>query len=542
MLSFNQKNKTMKFVLVFYFSVVSIGLVSQGLYNNGANIVFSGASQMYIDGVTNGNYFTTGTGSITASSTSTITLLKNWTNNSSNIGFATPDGGGVVLAGNAQSIGGTAATAFYNLSLTGNGIKTLAVNSTTVGGQATFTGVLSVGSSTLDLNANRIDVTNSAVGAITRSSGYIISETNVAVNPSIIRWYHRTVGGSKVYPFGVSGSYIPFTFNITTPMTSAAAYVDVSTRSTAASDNLPWAGVSNVAAVNNMYSPNPPVSPDGSIPSVIDRWWDITNSHPVTANATFSYRGSENTLNDPLYFAGALIGAQYWNGTQWIPNNGTIGSAASVTSGVGNVVASNLTTFCPWILSLALAPLPVELTDFKATCLNNEIALEWCTASEKNNSFFTIEQSSDGVNFISVGNIFGNGTTVSKHCYKFMSTSVSDVTYFRLTTTDIDGIKSTSNIISISSCDAATGNIVIANDGTNEVAVILNSKADQKLILYVHNALGQLVDVKNVEALKGYNNIRVDLENVSNAIYYVSVYNASEKMISKKIVVSDFIR
>ena len=87
---------------------VSVSLFSQGLYNNGANIVFSGAAQIYIDDVTNGNYFTTGTGSITASSTSTITLLKNWTNNSSNNGFATPDGGGVVLAGNAQSIGGLA--------------------------------------------------------------------------------------------------------------------------------------------------------------------------------------------------------------------------------------------------------------------------------------------------------------------------------------------------------------------------------------------------------------------------------------------------
>jgi hypothetical protein len=529
-------------IVTIFLSLCFVSLFSQGLYNNGANIVFSGNAQMYIDNVANGNYFTTGTGSIIASSNSTITLLKNWTNNSSNNGFATPDGGGVVLAGNAQTIGGSAPTAFYNLSLTGNGIKTLAVNSTTVGGQATFTGILSVGSSTLDLNGNRMDVTNSAVGAITRSSGYIISETNSAVNPSIIRWYHRTVGGSKVYPFGVAGSYIPFTFNIVTPMTNTAAYVDVSTRATAAADNLPWAGASNVAAVSNMYSPNPPVSPDGTIPSVIDRWWDITNSHPVTADATFSYRGSENTLNDPLYFAGALIGAQYWNGSQWTPNNSTIGSAPSVTTGVGNVVANNLNTFCPWILSLVLAPLPVELIDFKATCVNNEIVVEWCTASEKNNSYFTVEQSVDGTNFVSVGQVFGNGTTSNKHCYKFITSSVSDVTYFRLTTTDDHGMKSISNVISIASCDNLSGGILIANDGTNEVGVILNSKMDQTLELQIHNSLGQLIETKNILAIKGYNNIRVDLSNVSNAIYYVSVYNANEKLISKKIVVSDFIR
>lgn len=532
-------SKSIYLYLFFSFNILQLNLCSQGLYNNGANIIFSGAAQLYIDGLTDGNYLTTGSGSITASSSSSITLLKDWINNSSNNGFATPDGGGVVLAGNAQSVSGSTPTAFYNLSLTGNGVKTLAVNSTTVGGQATFTGILSIGSSTLDLNGNRMDVTNSNSGAITRSSGYIISETNSAINPSIIRWYHRTTSGSKVYPFGVAGSYIPFTFNITTPMTNAAAYVDVSTRATAASDNLPWAGLSNVAAVNNMFSPNPPVSPDGSIPSVIDRWWDITNSHPVTADATFSYRGSENTLNDALYIPGALIGAQYWNGSQWVPNNGTIGSAVSVTTGVGNVVANNLTTFCPWILSLVLAPLPVELIDFKATCVNNEIVVEWCTASEKNSSYYTVEQSVDGTNFVSVAQVYGNGTTTNKHCYKHITNSVSDVTYFRLTTTDDNGMKSLSNIISAASCNDGNGTVLIANDGTKEVGVILNSEIDQTLELHIYNTLGQLIEIKNIQAFKGYNNVRVDLNSLSNAVYYLSVYHGNEKLISKKIVVSD---
>ena len=63
-------------VVTIFLSLCFVSLFSQGLYNNGANIVLSGNAQMYIDDVANGNYFTTGTGSITASSTSTITLLK----------------------------------------------------------------------------------------------------------------------------------------------------------------------------------------------------------------------------------------------------------------------------------------------------------------------------------------------------------------------------------------------------------------------------------------------------------------------------------
>lgn len=510
---------------------------AQGLVNNGGSIVFISSSNIYIDGV-DGHYTSQASGSITPSATSTISLEGNWINNSSNVAF-TVDGAGVVLAGATQTIGGTNPSAFYNLSLAGNGIKTLAINSTTVGGQATFTGILSVGSSTLDLNANRMDVTNSAVGAITRSSGYIISETNTAINPSIIRWYHRTVGGSKVYPFGVAGIYIPLTFNISATMTNTAAYVDVSTRATAAADNLPWAGTSDVAAVSHMFSPNPTTSPDGTIPSVIDRWWDITNSDPVTADVTFTYRGTENTLNDPLYFAGALIGAQYWDGSQWLPDNGTIGSAMSVTTGTGAVTASGLSSFCPWVLSLALAPLPVELLDFNVTCVNNNVVLEWCTATEKDNSYFTIEQSVDGINYTTIGKIAGNGTTEEKHCYNYITTSVSDLTYYKLNTVNSYGTKNTSKISSIVSCNNSNQNILIANDGSKEIGVVINSLTNQKLELYIQNALGQLVEVRSIETIQGYNNIRVDLQTISNGLYYVSVYNANEKMISKKIIVSN---
>ena len=514
---------------------------SQGVVNNGAYIVFSGASQMYIDGNAAGNYLSQSNGRITPSATSTISLEGNWTNNSTNVAF-TADGGGVVLTGAAQTIGGTNPSAFYNLTLAGNGIKTLAVNSNTVGGQATYTGILAVGSSTMDLNGNRLDITNSAVGAITRSSGYIISETNTAVNPSIIRWYHRTIGGSRVYPFGVAGSYIPFTFNITTPMTSASSYVDVSTRATAAANNLPWAGASNLGGpVNQMFSPNGNF-PDGSDEVVVDRWWDITNSDPVTADITFSYRGIENTLIAP-YDIG-FVGPQYWNGSGWISDNLVIGAGAAVVSGatVGSVTAIGISTFCPWVLSAKLSPLPIELLNFDAKCVGNDSVLEWCTSFEKDNSYFTIEQSIDGVHYTSIGNVFGNGTTNKKNCYQFIGSSISDLNYFRLTHTDNFGVKTISKVVTVSSCKNSNGNILIAHSGTKELGIILNSLNDQALEIQVHNALGQLVEVKNVAVVKGYNNIIVDLENVSNSTYYISIYNSAEKLISKKIIVSDFIR
>jgi hypothetical protein len=526
-------------VKLFLLVLFSNTVFSQGLINNGASITFTGGGQIYIDG-TLGHYTNQLGGLITPSASSTITLIGDWRNNSSpaNVVFTT-DGGGVVLAGAAQNISGTGgATAFYNLSLTGSGVKTLAVNSTTVGGQAAFNGVLSLGNRPLDLNSNRLDITNASLGAVTRASGYIISETALAVNPSIIRWYHRLVGGSKVYPFGVSaGFYIPFTFNITTPMTNATAYVDVSTRPTA-SDNLPWSGVSNVGAVAHMYSPNVPYL-DGTIPAVIDRWWDISNSHAVTADATFSYLGTENTLN-PLYSPG-LIGAQYWDGTGWLPNNAVIGSGVLVSGVgvVGTVTAPGLSTFCPWVLSAALSPLPIELLNFDATCNNYKVLLNWCTATEKNNDYFTVQQSTNGIDFYPIGNINGNGTTGSKHCYSYeTSVLLSGINYFKLMQTDFSSKTTSSKIISINGCGTTSDNIVITNNGSTDVGVLVNSKTNQKLILMVHNSLGQLVFENELNVTEGFNSLIVNLSNLSSALYYVSIFKDKEQVSNKKIVLN----
>ncbi|MCC6180201.1 MAG: hypothetical protein IT237_00040 [Bacteroidia bacterium] len=525
---------------IFSLCFLPLFCFSQGLINNGAHIVYVSSAQMYIDDPLNGHYLSQANGSITPSATSTITLEGNWTNNSANRAFMS-DGGGVVLAGNAQNIGGSNPTAFYNLSLAGNGVKTLAVQSTTVGGQSTFTGILAVSNSTMDLNSNTLYITNPVTGAITSSAtGYIISETPLAVNPSIIRWYIRSVTGSHIYPFGVGGLKIPFTFNNTTAM-GANDYVEVSTRATSTAFNLPWAGASNIGGpVVHMLSPNGGF-PDGSDEVVIDRWWDITNSSAVTANITFSYRGIENTLASPYNIG--LIGPQYWDGAAWRNDNLILGGGTGAVSGVGVVgtaYANNVSTFCPWVLSSQLSPLPIELINFDGQCQNGVITLNWCTASEKNNSYFIIEQSVDGVSYTPITQVFGSNTTSLKHCYNFHATSLAPINYFKLVQVDADGKKSTSKIINVNACDNTKDNITLTNNGSNVLGVLVNSSISKQVKLVVHNTLGQLVEVKDLTINEGYNALQVNLEHVSNAVYYVSVIENEELLISKKILITNF--
>lgn len=510
-------------------------IYSQGLINNGAKIQLTSGVNIYIDG-SNGHYTNQIGGLINNITTGgTLTIVGNWYNNANNVAFNN-DGATTTLLGAAQTIGGTNATAFYNLNLLGTNTKSLVVATTTVGGQTTQTGVLSLGARPLDLNGNRLDVTNNSSSAITNSSGYIISETNVAVNPSIVRWVMGTTTGAHVVPFGVAGSLIPLTFNITSAMSTTTSYVDLSTRATSNASNTPWAGASNVPAVSQMNDPI--LGTDGSVQAVIDRWWNITPSNTVTANVTFSYLGSENTLIAP-YQTGNL-GAQHWAGSYW---DFPIGSAPAVTIGVGAVTANGLSSFSPYVLSSIVAPLPIELLNFEYRCNNNKPILTWCTATENNNHYFSIQHSVDGINYTTIATVLGSGTTLSKTCYQYSISNqvdLSQLNYFKLSQTDFNNISKSYNAIASEPCDALLSNVIIVNDGSKNLGVEINSLIDTNYELTLTNSLGQIMMSYSVIVNKGYNYFPINTFNIANAMYCVSALNHSnEKVTTKKVIISN---
>lgn len=523
-----QMKSIKKIATLILFVALALPALAQGLLNNSARIVMTNGANIYINGTT-GNYVNQGTGLITSSTTGgVITVIGNWTNNASNAAFSN-DGVTVNLSGAAQSIDGSASTTFYNLSLLGSGTKTLNV-STTVGGISTLTGVLAVGARTLDLNSNTLTITNPATGGITYGAGMIISETNLAINPSRVQWNMGTSTGSHVYPFGVSGTQIPFTFNKTT---AGASNITVSTRATASSNNQPWAGASNVAAVSTMQSNAGTYYADASIPSVVDRWWDITTSAAVTANLIFTYRGVENTTtNNPT----GTLQAQHWNGSSW---DAPTGSGSGVTAGVGTVSVTGASTFSPWIISSLMIPLPVELADFKSTCLQRKKILEWTTTTEINNDYFLLEKSADGLNynvFAQVNSKAPGGNSNQLLSYSFADEdAASQQEYYRLRQIDINGNNNISKVIQTENCSAAGNEVEIYNQEQQGFEVTINAQQITSYHLKVYNALGQLLFSSVLETVEGTNKFSFPM-NVDSGIYYISIADPGSVVCTKKVM------
>lgn len=84
--------------------------------------------------------------------------------------------------------------------------------------------------------------------------------------------------------------------------------------------------------------------------------------------------------------------------------------------------------------------LPVELTTFEVNCAEGRTLLEWETASELNNDYFTIWRSVDGITFTEAAQVDGQGTTQSSTQYEWMpDTRDIGTVYYRLSQTDFNG-------------------------------------------------------------------------------------------------------
>ncbi|MFD2164313.1 T9SS type A sorting domain-containing protein [Paradesertivirga mongoliensis] len=160
----------------------------QGLINNGAQIVITNTSNIHISGAT-GNLTNQAGGLIVNSAAGgKITLGGNWVNDAANSVFSGTGSTVEFNGATAQSIGGTNPTAFYNLTASGSGTKTVNTPLTSVSRLVTVSD-----NTQLDANGNLTLLATSSEHA---SIGPLINGASVS-NNVIVQSY--LTGGSDGY-------------------------------------------------------------------------------------------------------------------------------------------------------------------------------------------------------------------------------------------------------------------------------------------------------------------------------------------------------
>ncbi|MBL7847400.1 MAG: T9SS type A sorting domain-containing protein [Cyclobacteriaceae bacterium] len=399
-----------------------------------------------------GNITINSLASLDASNITNLNVGGNWTDDgdftesTNTVTFNSP------AANVLQTLGGSVAETFNNLTINGSA----ATDVVRMTNNATVLNNLVLTQGGLELNGNTLTVSNSAVGAISRTSGYVKSES-VTAPYGTLRWFINNTTGSHVYPFGVSSTqYIPVTLNVTVAGNRGvgSGYVPISTYATAAT-NPPGEYPSGVTNLNGTTG--------GA--SVTDRYWNITlgssefaTTRP-TSTVTFTALNTEKpttwtAIGEPPTNPNQLVAqrwntAAYWDPAQTSPAQSyTNNSPAAGTFQVAVPSVTNYST--SWTITDSSVPLPIELLSFTATVKNGMVELNWVTETEMNNDHFIVQRTSSGEDFEDVAKIKGKGTTTQRQRYSAIdAVPMPGRIYYRLKQTDFDGTTAYSKLVSV---------------------------------------------------------------------------------------------
>jgi hypothetical protein len=483
--------------------------IAKDFTNNGTFL--EGTSNVSITGnLTNSGTFNDGSGTV------------NLSGNFSNTGTFSGGNGTVSFNGTAaQTI--TGATTFNNLTINNSFATapqvTIASGSQTVGSTFKSTkGLLNLNSTTLT-----IGTACASPGAVSHST---LSSAGWVYGGSLTRYFNTTAisDGSLTgfFPIGTSVNFRPFAISVPTGNMSTCGTFTLSAGSSTASNVVSildptnttspivvqyqgaWT-VSSSGVTGGTYN----VTAGGSGFGVIGSLSDVTLSKGTTTVGTYVL-ATANTTADPRMERTGL-------------------SLTDITTTDGN-------KFFVGSTNPSSSPLPIELLSFNGESKNYGVDLQWKTASEMNNDYFTVSRSATGANFESIGTVKGNGTTSSMHTYSLIDYKpILGKNYYQLKQTDFDNNVTTSetivvNVLSLEPLISIYPNPLSQNQLLN--VVINGLEVNTPTEIQIVNVQGTAVRNANANTdSDGSLKTSLDLTGLSAGLYILKIQNVHYKFV-----------
>lgn len=265
-------------------------------------------------------------------------------------------------------------------------------------------------------------------------------------------------------------------------------------------------------------------------------WYvDVTNtSTNISANVEFdlSDGGSPGTPSTSANYVLLYRSAQSGNWTELttastVTGDRIIFSAFTFTNdGYYTIGTKN------WVVS----PLPIELTNFEAKLNANKVDITWTTATEKNNSLFTVEKTKNGTDFEMVGTLKGAGNSSSPKSYALTDPNpYTGISYYRLKQTDFNNNSSYSPLSLIDFTQETLLLSVYPNPTDGIIYITQKEFQSGDINLVVSDASGKSVFNKTL-SIKGKDPLSIDLKDQLAAGTYLLKLSIGTKSYSQKII------
>lgn len=219
----------------------------------------------------------------------------------------------------------------------------------------------------------------------------------------------------------------------------------------------------------------------------------------------------------------------------WLPNSGGTGSQTSstVTRNVGDCATATpsglgfdsifLQIQGPGIatqtIHLPVTALPVELLDFSIDQTSSLLNIQWSTATEIDNDYFTIEKSIDGANYVEVATVQGAGNSMNVLNYSTTDIAPTEVTYYRLKQTDFDGKFTYSKVIVVKPSKIEDQPRIYPNPSSSQIAHLnVGSDFESKQIEIMDASGKRVMEILPTTSI-------IEVEGLSEGFYFISIYN-----------------
>ena len=215
----------------------------------------------------------------------------------------------------------------------------------------------------------------------------------------------------------------------------------------------------------------------------------------------------------------------------------TIGSYGAYTT----FEYDGFTGFSGYALGDVVTPdigLPVELINFNAKCINDIVAINWSTASEKNFDYFEVERSSDAIHFSSIDKIKSSGAsnTIKNYQYIDLHPSIGE-NYYRLKQQDVGNAPAIYSTIVTTTCSNPASSLKIQYMADNTFAIQINSSIEKQLLFKVYEISGKLIYQENKWIEQGNSTFSLNFhQKLADGIYIVQTLD-DNKIVSQKIIV-----
>lgn len=286
-----------------------------------------------------------------------------------------------------------------------------------------------------------------------------------------------------------------------------------------------WASTSNVSGINRLTGVNSAQGItswtkvyDGSITfNTVNAWKSIALDVP------FSYDGVTNLV----------VHVENWDGSGvsgYPAFHYTSTSASSLrTVKYGSQDASMGPTTGtrayqrPDIKFCTTSALPIELLYFNPYYDEGKIKIKWGTASEKDNDYFTIEKSIDGNKIEVIDTIKAIGNSVGLVEYRSEDTKLnSSIIYYRLRQVDLNGDFTYSDWKSVVVGKSMYNITLHPNPFKDEINLNFDSKGDHYKKIIVTDLTDKVIYEDEVYVINGFNNIKINLENIPKGFYILN--------------------